>query len=355
MMLVKAALQPWKTDGKENKRNNSTFDLSTPSKLFSKISLPLVSISIFPASSEFCAVCPWWLDCPDLCCRPKTAKVEEHKVASRDGAHLQWLVRQGQSGYSPELLPAGCDQPWCDTSSLWRTWAASHSADRWMVAAPKQRKAVTLTPQSSQGVLWKMDCCRCSPVCSSPCASSVPPPSFCTHFYIWDRSLCLWPQSGAANVPPGSLVDSTKDEKGMKRLWRSLHGGSEFPRSEKVAVVVFFLLVLNFAEQKWWLNLWQIKMTLVCRSHHIKTEKKNSERKISIFALLKCIALSVTCCMSPVHFTCRIAGRLLLDGEDEGLLLLARLLQQTLIDDVSIWTWNMRIVKRRRWRTECQH
>lgn len=51
---------------------------------------------------------------------------------------------------------------------------------------------------------------QCSPVGSSPCASSAPPQSFCSRFYTWDTWLCLWQRSGAANAPLGFLVDVNK-------------------------------------------------------------------------------------------------------------------------------------------------
>lgn len=140
-------------------------------------------------------------------------------MASPDGAHCNDLTDRGIVGTAPgsyqltvishdvvlhpcgglELLPAVLtgEQLLCKDRAEPSHTRHSH----------RQRKSIR-----------KRNCCWRSPVCSSPCASSVPPLSFCTHFYIWGRSLCLWPQSGAANAPPGSLEDGTKEEKGITRF-----------------------------------------------------------------------------------------------------------------------------------------
>lgn len=143
------------------------------------------------------------------------ATVGEQRAPSRDGAHCNdgsdW-EKAGRAQGSHQLAVVSHDVILHPRGGL-ELLPAVLTGERLL---PKDRGEPSHTCHSLTSTCFSRRTAGRSPVCSSPCASSAPPPSFCSHFYIWDRGPCLWPRSAGANAPLGSLVDGNKDKKEKK-------------------------------------------------------------------------------------------------------------------------------------------
>lgn len=131
-----------------------------------------------------------------------------------------------------------------------------------------------------------------SPVDSSPCVSSAPPQSSCSHFYILDKWLCLSPQSGSANAPPDFLQEHQKEEEPI--VTSDVIGHT--------AGLCYELLTKPLARKSW---------SLVCKL---------------------------------LLLTWRVGRRLLLGWGDQGFLLLAALGCWSLTHTGCSWAWNILII-----------
>ena len=137
------------------------------------MSLPLWSILICPVSSGFCAVCLLWCGRPGawLLLLKATERTHERK-------HLKVGTAGTREGDSYQVAVVGHDvvlHP-CGRLQLFPTVL---TGERLLHTGTR------VNIRWGTGLYFMFN--LYSPVGSSPCASSAPPPSSCSHSYIWDR------------------------------------------------------------------------------------------------------------------------------------------------------------------------